>query len=595
MKLPELNELSSSRSVIDAFGGYNHNLRISDGEFYDMRNLTSTYYPILAPRKARGTFVTPSSAPVGLIEKDALCYVTKIGTNLHFNMNGEDYDLGLTSVDADVERTLTSMGAYVVIMPDKMYFNTQKHDDFGSIEKTWESNGAEVLFNLCKADGEEYVIDLTGADEPEGTEDSPIRNGFLWLDTSGSTPSLKMYSSANGMWSSVATTYIKIKSTGIGAAFNEFDGVTISGVTVSGLSDLNNTMVIYAKDDDSITVVGILDNPEGETQTGDVKVERWMPTMDFVIESNNRLWGCHYGVNRDGEVVNELYASKLGDFKNWNCFMGTSQDSYYVSLGTDGIFTGAFSYLGQPIFFKENCIHNVYGSYPAQYQVQDTACRGLQKGSSKSLAMVNEVLYYKSRTGVCAYSGALPTEISSVLGEKSYSNAVACSHKGKYYISMKDASSGEYVLFVCDTEKGLWHKEDNLHVKTFCPMDEEIYYIDGEGTAIKTIFGTGETDTTPISWMAESGVIGFTSPDKKYISRLSIRLSIDIGAKVGISIQYDSSGVWEKVCSMTGHNLRTFTLPIRPKRCDHFKLLIEGVGNVKIYSLTKTTEEGSDV
>jgi hypothetical protein len=209
--------------------------------------------------------------------------------------------------------------------------------------------------------------------------------------------------------------------------------------------------------------------------------------------------------------------------------------------------------------------------------------------------MVNETLYYKSQTGICAYSGALPAEISSVLGEKSYSNAVACSHKGKYYISMKDASSGKYVMFVCDTEKGMWHKEDELQVKTFCPMDDEIYYIDKDGTDIKTIFGKGTKDDKPISWMAESGVIGFSSPDKKYISRLSLRLSIEIGAKVSISIQYDSSGVWEKVCAMTGHTLRTFTLPIRPKRCDHFKLLIEGEGNAKIYSITKTTEEGSDV
>ena len=596
MKLPELNELSSSRSIIDAFGGYNHNLRISDGEFYDMRNLTSSYYPILAPRKARGVYSEPTHKPLALIEKDALCYVYQVGQNLHFVMNGEDYPIGNTTRTDDEERTLTSMGAYVIIMPDKMYFNTKDHTDYGKIEAEWNANGNKVTFSLCKADGEGYDIDEIGTEEPEGTEESPITNGYLWLDTSSSPASLKMYSAANGMWSSVATTYIKIESTGIGAAFNEFDGVTISGVKVEGLSDLNNTMVIYAKGDDYITVVGVMDNQKPiEVNLPDMKVERWMPTIDYIVESNNRLWGCHYGVNRNGDVVNELYACKLGDFKNWNCFMGTSQDSYYVSLGTDGQFTGAISYLGLPVFFKENHLHTVYGSYPAEYQVQDTACRGLQRGSSKSLAMVNETLYYKSRTGICAYSGSLPTEISSVLGEKAYSNAVACSHKGKYYISMWDTAAKEYVLFVCDTEKGMWHKEDNLQVKSFCPIDEEIYYIDGDGDAIKTIFGTGTTDTTPISWMAESGVIGFSSPDKKYISRLSVRLSIDIGAKVGISIQYDSSGVWEKVCSMTGHNLRTFTLPIRPKRCDHFKLLIEGVGNVKIYSLTKTTEEGSDV
>ena len=48
--LPELNELKTSRTVIDAFRGYNHNLRINESEFYDMKNMTASHYPILSPR-----------------------------------------------------------------------------------------------------------------------------------------------------------------------------------------------------------------------------------------------------------------------------------------------------------------------------------------------------------------------------------------------------------------------------------------------------------------------------------------------------------------------------------------------------------------
>jgi hypothetical protein len=598
MRLPSLSELQTSRDVIDAFGGYNHNLRIGDGEFYDTNNLTSAYYPILSPRKQRGTFTTTSTTPVGLIEKDALCYVKVVGSNLHFVMNGYgDYDLGMTSIGADVERTLTSMGAYVIIMPDKMYINTKDTNDFGKIETEFESaEGSVVTFSLCKADGTSYDINISSPEEPTKTSDNEeLPDGYLWLDTRNTPTSLKMYSKSSGVWTSVTSTFVKINCANIGAAFNQWDGVTIEGITIPSLSDLNNTSVIYAKDTNYIVVVGVLDNAEGYSQADTIKVTRWMPEMDFVIESNNRLWGCHYGLNREGKVVNELYASKLGDFKNWNCFLGISTDSYYVSLGTDGQFTGAISYLGYPLFFKENCLHMVYGSYPAEYRVQDTACRGVQKGSSKSLAMVNEVLYYKSRTGICAYSGALPTEISAVLGEKAYSDAVACAHKGKYYISMKDASTNEYALFVCDTEKGIWHKENNLRVKSFCPMDEEIYYTDDTTVGIRSMFGTGTVDSSPISWMAETGVMGFYSPDKKYLSRLSVRLAMDIGSRVVISIQYDSAGQWNRVCSLTGHTLRTFTLPIRPRRCDHFRMRIEGEGEAKIYSITKTTEQGSDV
>ena len=592
MRFPMLNSESSSRDFIEAFGGYNHNLRIGDGEFYDMKNLTSSFYPLLAPRKPRGTLFATTDPPLALIEKDALCYVKVVGMTLQFVMNGMPHNLGITSVGADVERRLISMGAYVIVMPDKMYINTANTLDCGYIEATYTSSvGDGVRFDVCRADGTSYEVDMISPTEP--TEN--LTNGYVWLDTSSKPHSLKVYSSSTSAWTSISTTYIKITADGIGSNFNEFDGVEISGITIDSLNDLNNTMVIYAKGYNYIVVVGMMDDNYTAIQDEQITVKRLMPDMDFIVESNNRLWGCRYGLNRNGDVVNELYACKQGDFKNWNCFMGISTDSYYVSLGTDGQFTGAISYLGQPLFFKENCIHLVYGNFPAEYQVQDTACRGVQKGSEKSLSMVNEVLYYKSRTGVCAFNGSLPIEISANLGDISYSNAAACGHKNKYYISMMDNSSKEYVLFVYDTERNLWHKEDNLYVKAFCSVDDELYYIDGTNK-ICTIFGSGEErDTSPMEWMAETGVIGCSAIDKKYISRMSIRLSMEVGTRVYIYVEYDSTGTWESICTLTGANLRTFTVPIRPRRCDHLRLKIVGRGNAKIYSISKTLEQGGDV
>jgi hypothetical protein len=65
----------------------------------------------------------------------------------------------------------------------------------------------------------------------------------LWLDTSSVPHSLKQYSTTNAMWVAIATTYIKISSTGIGKPFATGDGVKISGVKDDSLSDLNNTMI----------------------------------------------------------------------------------------------------------------------------------------------------------------------------------------------------------------------------------------------------------------------------------------------------------------------------------------------------------------
>lgn len=47
-----------------------------------------------------------------------------------------------------------------------------------------------------------------------------------------------------------------------------------------------------------------------------IELERKAPEMDFVIECGNRLWGCRYEVTDQSRLYNEIYASKLGDFKN---------------------------------------------------------------------------------------------------------------------------------------------------------------------------------------------------------------------------------------------------------------------------------------
>ena len=579
MRYPTLQELNRSREMLDIFKGYNHNLRIGNGEFYEMTNLSSDHFPILSPRSARGIYASPG-IPQGMIEKDALCYVD--GND--FIMNEYRVNMGLTADDKP--KTLISMGAYVIIMPDKKYINTADLSDYGSIEASVKTSG-DVTFTLCKPDGTAYDNIDTQATAP-----SDPKNMALWIDTSSEPHTLKQYSTTTAAWSAIATTYIKIQSTGIGFPFSENDGVTISGIESEALADLNATTMIMAKGDNYIVIKGILDTVT--SQNTEITVERRMPNMDFVIESENRLWGCRYGKALNGETVNEIYASKLGDFKNWNCFSGISTDSYAVTVGTDGPFTGAITHLGYPLFFKENCVHKVYGNYPANYQIQTTTLRGVQKGCSRSLAVVNEVLYYKTRSGVCAYDGSLPAEISSAFGNVMYKNAVAGALGNKYYISMQD-SEGAYHLFVYDTLKGMWHREDDTQATDFCNCDGDLYYIDYSTNQIKTIGGTGVKDITPIKWTATTGIIGTDSPDKKYVSRMDVRMKLDVGARVAFLVEYDSSGEYEYLFTMTGKNLQSFSVPVRTRRCDHMRLRIVGTGEAKIFSICKTIEWGSDM
>ena len=586
MEYPKLRELKTSRDMSSTFRGYNHNLRIADGEFYDMVNLSSDNWPVMTVRRRRGVYARPENTQ-GLIGKNGLCYVD--GEN--FVVNGTVVQMGLSSKQEDCPKQLVSMGAYVIILPDKMWINTMDLSQFGKIEAHYAS-ADQVQFSLCRADGSVYT--KISETKPEITEDmeSGKEEVPVWLDTSTEPHSLKQYSLATGIWTTVASTYIKIAAEGIGKEFAVYDAVKISGVQDEALQDLNATMTIWSKDDDYIVVTGIIDKVT--TQAEAISVSRAMPEMDFVIESENRLWGCRYGTAANGETVNEIYASKLGDFKNWNSFMGLSTDSYAVSLGTDGPFTGAITYLGYPTFFKENAIHSIYGSSPSKYQMQSVICPGVQKGSHRSLAIVNEVLLYKGTQGVFAYNGAMPSLISGQFGSEIYTDAVAGGHRGKYYISML-GSNGEAALFAYDTEKTMWHKEDDLRVSAFCSSGDELYFIDERDGVIGTVYGSGTEDSRAVKWMAQTGVLGADLPDSKYLSKIAVRMMIPTGARAKISVEYDSGGYWEHLCTLTGRNLRSFTIPVRLRRCDHLRLKLEGEGDVRVYSITKTIYEGSDV
>ena len=228
MRYPQLKVQPTTRQMVDAFRGYNHNLRISDGEFFDMKNMTSDYYPVLSPRGKRGFYVKPAS-PQGLIAKDAICYVD--GTE--FVIGEYRIDMGLSVKAEDCPKHLVSMGAYVIIMPDKKYINTMDLTDFGSIEASFTSS-TDVSFALCTVTGDEYSDTTISPDVPANPS-----NLDYWIDTSTTPNSLKQYSASTGTWVSIATTYVKISAAGIGKAFQQYDGVTISGIKDEALQDLN--------------------------------------------------------------------------------------------------------------------------------------------------------------------------------------------------------------------------------------------------------------------------------------------------------------------------------------------------------------------
>lgn len=537
------------------FNGLNHTLGAGDGELWDMENLTGDYFPLLASRRPRRLY-KKLEAPGGLFSWDGLAWVDGTG----FFYRGERKG----TVTAG-KKTFTALGAYLVIFPDKAYYNTTD-GTFGQLEAEWK--GDSLTFTNGKLYGEEAEANTIQA------------AGVRWADY-----------------------------------FKAGDAVTISGCTAH--PENNKTPVIREIDGDKLYFYEYVFSGTPYTERGTLSIKRAVPDMEFLCENENRLWGC------DG---NTIYASKLGDIFNWNVYDGVSTDSYAVDTGSAGRFTGCISFLGYPVFFKEDHIYKVYGSMPSNFEVMGSATLGVAEGSAASLAIAGETLFYLSRAGIMAYSGGIPQPVGGAFGLERHRAAAAGSDGLKYYVSMA-GEDGTHRLHVYDTQRGLWHTEDRTRATHFARWNGNLYFLNDAGeiwwenpplgpppepsasgsggertsSAMSELspeggsegYGAYEDD---VPWWAEFGDFVEDSPNKKGVSKLQVRLELEEGAEVQALIQFDSDGEWRKVNGVLGEGpKRSYYLPIIPRRGDHYRLRLEGRGGCRVYSLAREYYSGSEL
>lgn len=576
---PYLQQRGRNRSITTDFRGLNLSQGIGDGEWAWMQNMDTREYPAVARRQKR-VHVATLNKPNGLCATDRLCFVDGV----KFYYNGFYYG----DVE-DSEKTLVPMGAKIAIFPDKKLFDTTTFS-FTDMEQKNVSSGT-VRVTLAKGDGTPYGEYTEGDTAPENPE-----NGQLWLDTSGDAPVMKTWSEAQGLWVAETTTYVLVSATGLGQGLKALDGVTVSGLEESGL---NGDWILTDAGPDYILFTGILQKTL--TQAGEVRVERTCPEMDFVVEKDNRLWGC-------SSADHEIYCCKLGDPTNWRAYQGVATDSYAVTVGTPGPFTGAAVSGSAVIFFKENCLHRVYGTQPSNFTVYVDNLRGVQQGCHKSAVRVNEYLYYKSVFDVCVYADSEVAGISAALGTESYKNAVAGVCGSRLYLSMED-QEGAWQLLVYDTAAGVWTREDGTHALGFASCLTETFMLraDGELYALLpgeynkdffmvgsdyTVYAQEETDEE-VSWELRTGEILRELPDHKYIGKIQLYLELDPGARAEVALRRDG-GAWEKVQELSGGDQRRCTLPIYPRRCDRMEIRLTGVGHVRLVNWSKYVGYGSE-
>lgn len=332
-----------------------------------------------------------------------------------------------------------------------------------------------------------------GPEGPEAPED-----GDLWIDTGMEEHVMRRWNKTLQEWESVPAVYTRISADGIGAGLQARDVVEISGLAWEGESEvirsqverLNGSMIVMAAEEDAIVVTGLIDQVVRLTD-GEITVNREMPQMDFVIECNNRLWGCRYG-EQGGQLVNEIYASCLGDFRNWKRYGTEAGDAYAMSCGMEGCWTGAISYRGYPYFFKEGGVYKIFGERPSNYQAQITALEGVREGAHKTLQVVNGSILYLSRHGVYMLD-TVPTDLSAALGEEAFRAGAAGEYDGRYYISMEGEKTG-WGLYVLNAAAGQWYKQDELQVMRFAKLRDSLYAMCADGRILDLMGRDGEKE-----------------------------------------------------------------------------------------------------
>lgn len=603
--LPYMSDKSIMRPTVRTqFGGLNNNLAARDGEIIWMENMSSREFPLLTPRGKRA-FVQSIPTPYGLGARDALYWVSGTGFYYDGKLKG--------SVEASLKQ-FAALGNMILIFPDKKYYDIDA-DTFGNLAAgvsgltgvqfqngTYAGVPAEANTIYKAGAAWEFTagdaIAISGCTtHPENNKTAIVREvdgdylrfyeGTFTLDST-----IRYTAGADGLQ---AGTY-HFEEGGqftLSSDLSEGDTLTWNGTSITAvIGGVTSTIAVTTGEDGELLVFS--DIPTNYTEAGTLSLGREVPDMDYICVNENRVWGCK------GDTI---YASALGDPFNFNVFDGLSTDSWRSAVPDEGDFTACVSYGGYPIFFKENSICKVQGDKPSNFQWTINSRFGVKSGSSWSLAVAGETLFYLSRAGICAYNGGAPRVISEPLGANTrWQQASGGSDGIRYYVGMADYD-GNLGLYVYDTRYGVWHREDES-VGGFAFCDESLYLLTLDGNLYRldgdTTYGTLED---PITWQ-----IKFADSDNFYETtdtasqnkkggplRILIRATLAQDSTIEVKIKYDD-GSTKSVGTITGISSvkkKTYILPLILRRCDHYRLSMDGYGDAVIYSIAVERYSGS--
>lgn len=548
MSLPRLANSTLSKynktknvSYSVKMGGINYTDNYSGGDFEDSQNISTKRFPYLTTRDTR--YKTSYTGVSSIYAWNELVRI--VGTSVYYGSR-----LISGSVTAG-RKQIATMNTKCIIYPDAKYFEIPA-------DSSQSTTGLYTLKPLA------YSV----------TPANIANNAFINDDI------INFGGDGNDLVKDHFNIGDKVKISGSAASGNNRE-VFIKSISWAGISTPTS---MYFVDENG-------ESPKF-TQESKTKltITLCIPKLDYICESENRLWGC-------SNDTSTIYASALGNPTSFFNYTDTADSAYAVAVATSENFTGCTKLGNSVLFFKEKCIHKVLGSYPAEYQINTYNVDGLLRNCEKSMQVINDVLFYMGTKGINVYSGGTPSLLSFNFGNKRFIDGVGGSDGDSYFISCKD-SDGKYYLFNYDLNLKVWTLEDKLEFMDFARLKDTFYMLDSKGD----IYYEGDShdnpayvssDETTMEWVAQFKPFYETFEGRKIYSKLHLRLEVPKGSYLNMDIRCDGK-TWKNVAKIIGKTNNVIPVPVPIERCDKFEIKLHGKGKFTLFSLDRHYTVRSD-
>lgn len=316
MGLPKFSNTAALRQSYQAqFGGLNHTKGATDGDIYDMRNMTSDHYPVLSPRGRRRTVDTYDTI-YGLY-----CY-----GEYTFIAAEKDGDCGLFIFGEKVmalepsEKQMEVCNKKLIIFPDKVYYDLNALDAKGTVA---DMNALPATGNSY---GDVYIVEnIIGADIYYWNNTEWVKLGAVSAGMSGGIgPVSVSYYSGELYGSPVKNNTLRIENYDGEIPFAVGDAVEIKGNSIVGSN--NKTAIIRE-------IYGNVLRFSPETFKTDAESYSYVLTEDI-------LYGGKFDDGVNYPIVHYIYGFKTE--KNIVTFVVTTSGypkgyKFYWEVGSDVI------------------------------------------------------------------------------------------------------------------------------------------------------------------------------------------------------------------------------------------------------------------